>query len=114
MRIRPGSCASLSMAYLVPACFTMLTWISSSLASPWSEGLPLVFQRHGGLESGRFRRKFVCAKPATALRCRQLPARGGSYATDPVVDWNFLSFGMLGECRAGTTNRQDGYSSGGI
>src|SRR6267142_6097556 len=58
--------------------------------------------------------KFVCAEPAAELKCGQFPACGGSNAKDLLVDRNSLFGGMVGECGACTTNRQNRSRSGGI
>src|SRR5258708_715715 len=43
--------------------------------------------------------KSLCAKQSAALRCSQLPAYGGTYATDQVVEWRAISAGMFGISR---------------
>src|ERR1700682_1018400 len=58
--------------------------------------------------------KSLCAKQSAALRCSQLPAYGGTYATDQVVEWCAISAGMFGMSRIRAADRQVRSDSGGV
>src|SRR5882724_389290 len=101
------------MAVGVPACFTMVARISSSFVSSGSKGF-LVLPRPWLSRAGPIPYEIRLREIGSGTKMQPIPCVWRFYAKDPLVDRNFLSCGMLGECGACATNRQNRSRSGGI
>src|ERR1700674_2349967 len=59
-------------------------------------------------------KNFVCLAGGAALRCSELPACGGVYATDQVAEWGSISAGVFGRSCVRAADRQVRSHPGGV